>query len=190
MRTSVVVVVAAVAAIFCGTAAQAVPLPKPRSATIKQLVPTQAELDDRLIRDIRCLRDTIYTEARGENEYGQAMVAFTLLNRYRQARGKTICDLAYQVDKRNGKMVSQFSGNIHHMVTLQDDDPKLRPFAKMAVWVLLGYFTPLPQHRCVIAYQRIEHADPKRQGWFTTLQMVGKVGNHTFYCASTVLASK
>jgi len=145
---------------------------------------TMAQLNNQLAQNIRCIRDTIYTEARGENEYGRALVGYVLLSRWRDQKSRSLCELAYQVDVKGGKRVSQFSGNIYHPVLFDDEDPRLQEIARLAVWVYLGYFEPLPQHRCARAYQRIEHADPNRQGWFSTLRLITKVGNHTFYCLS------
>lgn len=143
------------------------------------------DLDVQLRRNIRCISDTIYTEARGELPYAQALMAYVVVSRWREKRrewGETPCEVAYKVDFRKGGVVSQFSGNIHHPAALPLNDPRMVPYHKIAIRVLLGYWQPEPQHECVRAYQRVEHAAASRQGWFATLNNVGKVGRHNFYC--------
>lgn len=113
------------------------------------------------------------------------MVGYVVVARWHDRRrewGDTPCKVAYRLDVRNGKIVSQFSGNIHHPAELRDDDPELLEISKIAIRVLLGYFQPKPEHRCARAYQHKEHADSGRQGWFGTLVSLGPIDRHTFYC--------
>jgi hypothetical protein len=171
---------AAVAAgVLCGEA-RAEPL------RIKMELPQPSEYNLWLRKQIQCVRDAIYTEARGESDYGKLMVAYVVVNRWKtrpQAWGNSPCQVVYQIGlNKRGGLVSQFSGPIHHPVVLPDTDPELMRAAVIAIRVLLGYELPQEEHRCSIAYQRIEHADSKRQTWFTTLRSLGKIDNHTHYC--------
>jgi N-acetylmuramoyl-L-alanine amidase len=51
-------------------------------------------------RDLFCLVQNVYHEARGESLNGQAAVAYVTLNRLRDGRfGSSICDVVYQPDQ-------------------------------------------------------------------------------------------
>lgn len=138
-----------------------------------------------MVEKIRCARDLVYTEARGESEYGQMLVIWTVMRRMQERRPEwsgSFCDNVYNVRIVGTRMVSQYAGPIHKPVVLPDNDPELIKIAQLAIRVLFGYVTVRPEHRCAIAYQRPEHADPRNQDWFSTLKPLGRVGNHNFYC--------
>lgn len=152
------------------------------------------DLDLQLVRNLRCLIDTMYTEARGEGEYAQALVAHVVVARWKEQRpewGKTVCEVAYRVDIRKGRLVSQFSGNIHHLAVFDLRDRAVQDMARVAFAVLIGMCPISPEHKCTRAYQRIEHAASHRQSWFATLRNIGNIGKHTWYCLpETRMASK
>ena len=145
----------------------------------------EKSLDQLLVEKIRCARDLVYTEARGESEYGQMLVIWTVIRRMSEKRPEwsgSFCDNVYRIRFVKERMVSQYAGPIHKPVTLRDDDPELVKIAQLAIRVLLGYAVVRPEHRCVVAYQRPEHADARNQGWFSTLNHLGRIGRHNFYC--------
>jgi spore germination cell wall hydrolase CwlJ-like protein len=146
---------------------------------------TEASLNAGLHKQLRCLRDTIYTEARGEDYQGKLLVAYVVLNRIEidsKQWGSTPCEVAYKTHKnKKGRKVIQFNGPVEHPVTLNDNDPKLMEASQVAVRAYLKY-EPIPEKfKGIIAYQRPWHAVAGAQGWFDTLDKVGMVGNHLFY---------
>lgn len=150
----------------------------------------EARAADPLIKQLRCMRDAVYTEARGQPELGQLMVAHVIYVRARGDRTK-FCDEVYkQYRKKDGTRVSQFSGPVHHPVTLKDDDPRLLQASLVAVRVGLGHFVP-PEHlRCASNYLNPAGSDPVRLRWFGTLRFAGTVKDHNFYCPRARTASR
>lgn len=134
---------------------------------------------------IRCLRDAIYTEARGESDFGQRMVAWVVAQRALDNNphfgGSTICQVVYATKRAKGRLISQFSGPVHHPVKVADDDPVLVRAEHNARRVLMGGWEPEGELRLARYYQQPERADPKRSAWFGTLKAVERVGNHVFY---------
>lgn len=177
MRMSVVIAVAVtLASLICGEA-RAEPYKEPDFLTDRvQWYKAQ----------IRCLRDAVYTEARGEDDYGQRMVAWVVagraLDNLPHFGGGTICKVVYATHRnKKGQLVSQFSGPTHHPVKVPDDDPVLRRAEYNARRVLLGSWQPKEELREARYYQRPEHADRARSAWFKKLQAIHWVGNHIFY---------
>lgn len=64
-------------------------------------------------KELNCLGEAIYREARGESLLGQVFVAEVILNRVKHPDfPKTICDVTHQKSiNSNGKLVCQFSWN-------------------------------------------------------------------------------
>jgi len=144
---------------------------------------------------VRCLRETVYTEARGENEEGQLLVAYVVAQRALENRrdwgGGTICDVAYAIRiKKNGKVTSQFSGPIHHPVKVPEGDQNLVKAEEVAMRVLRRQWKPKENFACARYYFSEKDADPTRAEWFKNLQRAGKVGNHTFFCEQPKLARR
>lgn len=135
---------------------------------------------------IRCMRDAVFTEARGESDFGQLMVAWVVAQRALDNSlhfgGGTICKVVYATKRdKKGRIISQFSGPVHNPVRVSDDDPVLVRAEYNARRVLMGGWEPEGELRLVRYYQQPERADPKRSVWFQTLKAVEKVGNHIFY---------
>jgi spore germination cell wall hydrolase CwlJ-like protein len=133
---------------------------------------------------LRCLRDAVYTEARGEDDLGQLMVAWVVAQRALENRsywgGGTICKVVYATSRnKNGSIVTQFAGPVYNPVTVRDDDPQLRRAEQNARRVLLLNWQPQGKLHQARFYQNPKTADPKRGRWFKG--PVGSIGNHVFY---------
>lgn len=176
-RTPVVIAVAVtLASLICGEA-RAQPYKEPDFLTDRvQWYKAQ----------IRCLRDAVYTEARGEDDYGQRMVAWVVagraLDNLAHFGGGTICKVVYATRRNpDGSLTSQFSGPVHHPVKVSDNDPKLMRADHNARAVLLGGWKPRADLKLARFYQNPKTADPARSAWFKKLQAIHWVGNHLFY---------
>jgi hypothetical protein len=150
-----------------------------------------ARAADPLVEQLRCMRDAVYTEARGESQLGQLMVAYVVYVRARGDRSK-FCSVVYeQRRKKDGTVVSQFSGPTHHPVAMDDADPKLLQASIIAVHVGLGHFMPEEKKlRCSWGYLNRAEADPARAAWFSRLRFADTVDRHSFYCLSDTIASR
>lgn len=147
-------------------------------------------LNKQLSDQLRCVRDAVYTEARGEPELGQLLVAYVVYVRAKKDRS-ALCEKVYeQLRGKNGSVSTQFAGPVYHPVRLADDDERLHAASLVAVRVALGHFMPEEKLRCITHYQNIQTADPKRSVWFNNLTPVATVGKHTFYCLPQNVALK
>lgn len=183
MRTPIRAAFAALFLIFSGTA-----VAEPLKITVTP--PSKERNYDRWwVLQLRCMADVVYTEARGEDDYAKSMVAHVVMRRIRENRPEwpqTPCGNVYKVKvKKNGELVSQFSGPVHKPVRVSDVDLVYQHSVQVAVRVMLRYWQPRPEHACAIAYQNKKIASQDRQGWFMTLKPIGDIGEHAFYCLPT-----
>ncbi len=124
-------------------------------------------------RDLQCLSEAVYFEARGETPAGQEAVAQVVLNRVRhRAFPKTICGVVYQRAVTGG---CQFSfacdGSIHHAFERGAWDRAQRVAARALdgrVMAAVGNATH---------YHSIE----VRPDWGAQLERVAQIGAHIFY---------
>lgn len=108
-----------------------------------------------LAKDLKCLVDNVYHEARGESFLGQVLVARTTLN-----RGKNICASVYAY--------KQFSWTLKpRKIT----DPKAYHIAYNAAVKAFTYNVPT-------YYFHAKHVNPK---WAKSKQFLFQEGNHKFY---------
>lgn len=159
-------IVAAVAVIFCATAAQAeVPLPRPRPA-IKIATPDF------------CLAHIIYEEARGESDEGQLLVGFVTKIRSWHGRrdwgGFGICAVA--------SYAGQYQG-FKNLSTWVPEEPRAWEKAKrFAGMVLRGEFVPRGELRYATYYLSRETSSLKGRCWFDRdLIPIKRIGEHFFY---------
>lgn len=182
MRTLFLAVLAGAAILASGPA-------KPEPLKITVTLPSRERDYERWWNlQLRCIADAVYTEARGEDEYAQHLVAHVIMRRIWEHRPEwpaTPCGNVYKVTIQKGELVSQFSGPVHIPVAVSDTDREYLRSTLVAVEVMLGYWKPKPEHACAIAYQNKKQAAAKRQGWFETLAYIGTLGKHAFYCLPT-----
>ena len=119
-------------------------------------------------RDLACLAEAVYYEARGEPVQGRAAVAYVVLNRansgeFPQTPCAVVadgCQFSYRCD-----------GRPESLAVRADRDAAFTT----AKAVLTGVVAD-PTHGALFF-----HASRIRPGWFESRTRVGKIGNHVFY---------
>ncbi len=126
-------------------------------------------------RQMRCLAEAIYFEARSEPEAGQAAVAQVVLNRVRSGIYPTsVCGVVYQDRERT--FACQFSFACEGK-SLKVDEPTCWATAtRIAEGVVKGELTDA-RFASAINY----HAAYVRPFWAPTLKKLDRVGLHIFY---------
>ncbi len=124
-------------------------------------------------RDLECLTQAVYYEARGEPSAGQAAVAQVILNRVRHpAFPKSICGVVFQGAKVGG---CQFSfacdGQPHHPL----DNSSWRRAEKVAAQALGG------QVMTEVGDATHFHVVGTGSRWSAGLMRVAQIGAHVFY---------
>jgi hypothetical protein len=124
-------------------------------------------------RDLACLTDAVYYEARGEDAAGQAAVAQVVLNRVRHpAFPKSVCGVVFQ---RAGGEGCQFSfvcdGSMHH----SREPGAWRRAEEIAARALDGAVMATIGNA---THFHVAGVDP---GWGPHLLRVAQVGLHVFY---------
>jgi spore germination cell wall hydrolase CwlJ-like protein len=125
-------------------------------------------------RDLACLTDAVYYEARGEGPAGQAAVAQVVLNRVRHpAFPKSVCGVVFQ--RGSGGDGCQFSfvcdGSMRH----QREQDAWRRAEDVAAKALDGAVMASIGNA---THFHVAGADP---GWGSSLLRVAQVGLHVFY---------
>lgn len=124
-------------------------------------------------KQLKCLSDNIYYEARGEPVEGQIAVAQVTLNRVRQGRwGNTVCDVVYY--KRNS--VCQFS-----WVCMPRANPNQKQYVKskeIAERTASYLYTDVQYKYNAALHFHSNKVQPK---WHKRLNKVKQTGNHIFY---------
>jgi spore germination cell wall hydrolase CwlJ-like protein len=123
-------------------------------------------------RDLQCLTEAVYWEARGEGAAGMAAVAQVVLNRVRHpAFPKTVCGVVYQ-GASDGDCQFSFACKAHSSPSEDDAWERARQIASRAlsghVMTAVGQATNF-------------HAVSVTPGWMTSLQKVAQIGSHIFY---------
>ena len=143
------------------------------SATIEAARPfrLRGALDES--RDLQCLAEAVYYEARGETPAGQAAVAQVVLNRVRhRAFPKTICGVVYQRAAAGG---CQFSfacdGALHRPM----DDVSWRRSQTVAARALDG------RVMAAVGNATHYHVIGLTTEWDGQLEQVAQIGSHIFY---------
>lgn len=123
-------------------------------------------------RDLQCLTEAVYWEARGEGDAGMAAVAQVVLNRVRHpAFPKTVCGVVYQ-GAADGDC--QFSFACKPQSGPMEDDAWRRA-RQIASRALAGHVMT------AVGQATNFHAVSVTPGWMTSLQKVAQIGSHIFY---------
>ena len=119
-------------------------------------------------RDVNCLAENIYHEARGESVKGQIAVALVTINRMRHDTHfqSSICGVVYEK--------SQFSWTLNKPRKIKDS-PAWRQTKALAQSVLDGY-NHIPNFNALYY-----HADYVKPRWSRTKQIIAQIGSHIFY---------
>ena len=123
-------------------------------------------------RDLQCLTEAVYWEARGEGEAGMAAVAQVVLNRVRHpAFPKTVCAVVYQ-GASEGDCQFSFACEVHSSPA---EDDAWRRAGQIASRALSGHVMS------AVGQATNFHAVSVTPAWMTSLQRVAQIGSHIFY---------
>lgn len=134
-------------------------------------------------KQIHCLAENIYHEARNEPFYGQKAVALVTLNRVHSAYfPNTVCEVV----KERSKYVCQFSwyceSSLRNKI-IHAENPAYIESRRVAEYVYLQYKHIADVTMGALFY----HADyvPKRRLGVSNLMMTTQIGRHIFYKPKT-----
>ena len=124
-------------------------------------------------RDLDCLTDAVYYEARGETAAGQAAVAQVVLNRVRHPGfPKSVCAVVFQGVSDDG---CQFSFACDGSMHRPKETEAWRRAEQIAARALTGFVMPSVGNA---THFHVIGVDP---GWGPSLLKVAQVGLHVFY---------
>lgn len=127
-------------------------------------------------REVNCLAENIYYEARGEPEKGKLAVAQVTTDRV-EAPGfpATVCGVVHQ----KYKGVCQFSWVCDRSrPRIRRDDQTWEESQRIAIDVLLFNARPRIMTKRPVLYY---HANYVMPGWARSKRLVGRIGRHLFY---------
>ena len=128
-------------------------------------------------RDIRCLAENIYFEARGESLRGQYAVAEVTMNRLASPHfPDTVCDVVHDTrwDSARKRLVAHFSWTPFKL-RLESGSPEWKQAMDVATIVYDGRHTP------IVPGALFYHATYVNPYWASSKREVARIGNHIFY---------
>jgi len=128
-------------------------------------------------RELRCLAENIYFEARGEPLNGQYAVAEVTLNRLRSPLfPKTICAVVHDTrwDPQRRRFVAHFS-----WTQMEDRGEPWGPHWQQAIAVATAVMNDT--HMPVVPDALYYHASNVQPYWADTKRSVARIGSHVFY---------
>lgn len=131
----------------------------------------------RRTRDIQCLAENIYHEARGEPLKGQYAVAEVTMNRLASPHfPDALCDVVYdtRLDKLRRRLTAHFSWTALQ-ITRKPSGPAWDQAVAVATTVYDGKYTR------VMPNALFYHATYVKPYWAKKERVVAKIGNHVFY---------
>jgi spore germination cell wall hydrolase CwlJ-like protein len=158
-----------------GGAAMAGKAPEPRPQDTQR--PNYAALIDpeRLDKELRCLAEAVYFEARSEPQQGQAAVAQVVLNRVRSGLYPgSVCGVVYQ--NRHRHLACQFTFACEGKRLVINEAESWRAAVRIAREVTEGR-TYLPDVGGSTHY----HANYVNPYWAKRLKKMDRIGRHIFY---------
>lgn len=119
-------------------------------------------------RELQCLTDNMYHEARGESVIGQIAVAQVTLNRVKHDSQfkSTICGVVYQKN--------QFSWTLNRQLRVKDYET-YKITKALARSILAGYYR-IPEFNAL--YYHTTQVNPK---WNRNKYIITRIGSHIFY---------
>ena len=125
-------------------------------------------------RELRCLSEGVYYEARGESRLGQIAVAEVILNRVASPHyPNTICGVVYQGSHR--ATGCQFTFTCDGSVNKSPRGRPWRQAREVAAEVMAGDYVP------VTGRATHYHTDEVRPRWAPRLVETNRIGAHIFY---------
>jgi hypothetical protein len=129
----------------------------------------------RMKRELRCLAEAIYFEARSESQAGQAAVAQVVLNRVRsRLYPNTICGVVYQ--NRHRHLACQFTFACEGKSLRITEPGPWRTARRIAEEVLEG-----ENYNVEVGGSTHYHATYVRPRWSRKLKRMDRIGTHVFY---------
>lgn len=126
-------------------------------------------------REMRCLAEAIYFEARSEPEEGQAAVAQVVLNRVKHENyPDTVCGVVYQ--NRHRFLACQFTFACEGRSLRITEADAWRVAVQIATDVVSGKI-----YLSDVGASTHYHADYVRPRWARSLKRMETIGRHTFY---------
>jgi spore germination cell wall hydrolase CwlJ-like protein len=127
------------------------------------------------MREMRCLAEAVYFEARSESEEGQAAVAQVVLNRVlHENYPDTICGVVYQ--NRHRFLACQFTFACEGRSLRITEPEAWRTAVQIATDVVGGKI-----YLSDVGASTHYHADYVRPRWARALKRMDTIGRHTFY---------
>lgn len=131
-------------------------------------------------KEIKCLADNIYFEAKNEPVEGQLAVAEVTLNRVEHPQyPKTVCGVVWQQnkDRRTGRKVAQFSWTLDGKPDVPKSKETYEEIYALAEEVLL-----YGMESAIVGPEALfYHATYVKPRWAKRMIKVMRIGNHIFY---------
>ncbi len=125
-------------------------------------------------RELKCLSEALYFEARGEQLEGQIAVADVIINRKNSNRfPSTICGVVSEGSHK--KHACQFSYNCDGKLELIYDKKTYRRIVKLSSMILNGAFSDVTNGATFF------HASEVSPSWSKKFEKTRKIGRHIFY---------
>ena len=125
-------------------------------------------------RELKCLSEALYFEARGEQIEGQIAVADVIINRKNSNRfPSTICGVVSEGSHK--KNACQFSYNCDGKLELIYDKKTYSRIVKLSSMILNGAFSDVTNGATFF------HASEVSPSWSKKFQKTRKIGRHIFY---------
>jgi len=156
------------------------------SAAISALIIANGAIVPRLPeKELNCLAQNIYHEARGESEYGQMAVTHVVMNRVSSKDfPNTPCQVIKQARYRNGQIIRnacQFSWYCDGEVDVNPKNPTNKEAWEKSVQVAIDsyllYYLGVDMSKGAINY----HATYVTPKWSRTMKKTAHIGYHVFY---------
>lgn len=146
-----------------------------------------AEIARQTQRDVQCLAQAMYFEARGEPSRGQYIVGRVILNRVSSRYyPDSVCDVVYQnAHMKNRCQFSFACDGIPNRITEKDAWREIERRAEYLVSCDDSCFAS-PVGRTELWTSTHYHADYVNPGWAKKLHRTGQIGSHIFYYTSTM----
>jgi spore germination cell wall hydrolase CwlJ-like protein len=133
-------------------------------------------------RQLRCLAEGIYFEARGQPLRGQLAVGRVILNRVASdAYPNTVCDVVYQNDHMRNRCQFSFAcDGTPDTISEYDVWYRVRGYA---AWLLANNPKPGAEYQVLATLETATHyhADYVNPRWAKFLRLTARIGRHIFY---------
>ena len=128
----------------------------------------------KMSRELKCLSEALYFEARGEQIEGQIAVADVIINRKNSNRfPSTICGVVSEGSHK--RHACQFSYNCDGKLELIYDKKTYRRIVKLSSMILDGAFSDVTNGATFF------HASEVSPSWSKKFKKTRKIGRHLFY---------